>query len=193
MNIHLSLFMPIIAIASAVSASEPVAQRASLKLTESPVSAADYPASALALRQEGIVVAAFLVDPNGKVTSCNIAQSSGSDALDQRTCEIVIQRFQFSPARTAQGRAVEEWRTQKFSWRLPAGSVGDVGSSKHGELLVHIARDGRVESCEASKSSGDRLWDLRMCKVVSVNRKFEPARDRFGRRQKSRQVVPVWE
>jgi len=193
MNIQLALFVPIFAIASGVSAAEPIAQRASLKLTDNLVSAADYPPSALALRQEGVVVAAFRIDPNGKVTSCNIAQSSGSEALDQRTCEIVIKRFQYSPARTARGQAVEEWRTQKFNWKLPAGSLNNTGLSKHGELLVYIAKDGSVESCEVSKSSGDRLWDMKMCKFVSVNRKFEPVRDRMGRRQKSRQVVPVWE
>ena len=174
-------------------AADPVSHRATLLLPESRISADDYPPSALALRQEGVVVAAFRIGPDGRVTSCKVAQSSGAEVLDQKTCEIVEQRFHFDPARNGQGQAVEEWRTQKISWKLPAAVQQRDAAARHGELLVEIAKDGRVESCEVVKSSGDRLWDVKMCTAVALNKTFEPAKDRFGRRQKSRQVIPVWE
>lgn len=190
---HFPALALMVAISCASSAAEPLVRRASLKQADGLISAADYPPSAIALKQEGVVVAAFRIAPDGKVTACNVAQSSGSDALDQRTCEIILQRFDFNPALTPQGTPTEEWRTQKFSWKLPVLTGEGKEPSKHAELVVNIGKDGSVESCEVIKSSGDAAWDLKMCTAVGVKQKFEPARDRQGRRQISRKVIPVWE
>lgn len=138
-------------------------------------------------------MAAYRVAPDGSVTKCDIAQGSGSDALDVRTCEIIIQRFRFNPARNAADQAIEEWRTQKISWKLPVGADRYANATRRAELLVYIAKDGSVDTCEVLKPSGDNAWDLKMCTSLASSQKFEPSRGPNGRPQRSRRVVPVWE
>ena len=188
MKPHLSC-ISIMAFASIAAA--PPSNRALLK--EGSITAGDYPSTALAARQEGTVVAAFLIAARGDVTKCQVAQTSGSDALDARTCEIIVQRFRYDPARSSSGLAVEEWRTQKISWKLPTANDRYASATRKAELLVDIGRDGTVDGCEVLKPSGDPKWDLEMCTSIASNHKFEPARDTNGRSEKSRRVVPVWE
>lgn len=188
MKPHL-ICISIMAIASI--AASPSSKRASLK--EGAISAVDYPPSAAAAHQEGMVVAAFLIAAGGDVAKCQIAQTSGSDALDARTCEIIVQRFRFNPALNASGQAIEEWRTQKISWKLPAANDRYANVTRKAELLVDIGKDGTVDSCEVLKPSGDPKWDVKMCASIASNQKFEPSRGANGRAEKSRRVIPVWE
>ncbi len=183
------IYISIMAIASIAAA--PSSIRASLK--EGSIVAGDYPPTAVAAHQEGTVVAAFLIAAHGDVTKCKVAQTSGSDALDARTCEIIVQRFHFNPALNASGQAVEEWRTQKISWKLPAAHDGYANAIRKAELLVDIGKDGTVDGCEVLKPSGDPKWDLKMCMSIASNQKFESSRGTNGRPEKSRRVVPVWE
>lgn len=180
----------ILMIASVASAA-PVAHRASLM--DGSISSADYPPAAIAAHEVGTVVAAYRIAPDGTVAKCDIAQASGSDALDARTCEIILQRFRFNPARNAAGDAIEEWRTQKISWKLPVVADGYANASRKGELLVYVTKDGSVDTCEVLKPSGDKAWDLKMCRLVASSQKFKPTLDFNGRPQKSKHLVPVWE
>lgn len=176
---------------ASMAAATPSSNRASLK--DGSITASDYPPSALAARKEGTVVVAFLIAAHGSVTKCQIAQTSGSDVLDARTCEIIVQRFHFNPALNASGQAIEEWRTQKVGWKLPAMNDRYANATRKAELLVDIGKDGTVEGCEVLKPSGDPKWDLKMCLSLASNQKFEPSRGPKGRPEKSRRVVPVWE
>lgn len=172
-------------------AAAPLSKRAVLK--EGAITTSDYPPSALSARLEGTVVAAFLIAAQGNVSKCKTAQTSGSDALDTRTCEIIVQRFRFNPALDASGQAVEEWRTQKISWKLPVANDRYANATRKAELLVDIGKDGTVDGCEVLKSSGEPKWDTEMCISISSSQKFEPSRGADGRTTKSRLVVPVWE
>lgn len=189
MRPHLTC-ISIVAIAS-IAAATPSSNRASLK--EGSITAGDYPPTALAARQEGTVVAAFLIATGGDVSKCQIAQTSGSHALDVRTCEIIVQRFHYNPARSSSGQVVEEWRTQKISWKLPTANDRYANATRKAELLVDIGKDGTVDSCEVLKPSGDPKWDVKMCTSIASYQKFEAARGANGRPEKSRRVVPVWE
>ncbi len=189
MKPHLTC-ISIAAIAS-IAAATPSSNRALLK--EGSITAGDYPPSAVAARQEGTVVVAFLIAAQGDITKCHVAQTSGSDALDARTCEIIVQRFHFNPARNSSGQAVGEWRTQKITWKLPAANDRFANATRKAELLVDIGNDGTVDGCEILKPSGDPKWDLKMCMSIASNQKFEPSRGANGRPEKSRRIVPVWE
>ncbi len=79
----------------------------------------DYPAPSLRREEEGVVAVAYVIGADGTVASCEVQDSSGHQALDERTCEVVRTRFQFKPARNWLGRAVREERVQKVRWRLP--------------------------------------------------------------------------
>jgi periplasmic protein TonB len=85
---------------------------------QSLISIDDYPASALANRDEGRTSFRLTVGPDGRVTGCVILGSSGSTALDSATCEIVRRRGRFTPARDGSGRPVEDQYFGELAWRI---------------------------------------------------------------------------
>ena len=79
-----------------------------------------YPPLADTLREDGTVIAALAIDPQGAVTACRIATSSNSASLDAATCRIITTRKpNFVPARDAAGKAVAGTYDLKIRWTLP--------------------------------------------------------------------------
>jgi len=79
----------------------------------------DYPAKALENGWEGSVIVKVRVGTNGRVRSCRIVKSSGHVPLDIKTCEIVLLRAKFSPARDSNGNPVEDdVELPRISWMI---------------------------------------------------------------------------
>lgn len=76
----------------------------------------DYPRSAGRRGIGGIVAISFRVRTDGRVDRCTVTRSSGHDVLDQLTCRLFVERYRFSPALTADGRAVESTLRTSFTW-----------------------------------------------------------------------------
>jgi protein TonB len=95
---------------------EPARARASLVGL---LSDADYPVSALANREEGIVEFRLDVGANGRVEGCAITRSSGSSALDSTTCRLLRSRARFTPARDSTGMPRADTVAGKIGWTLP--------------------------------------------------------------------------
>jgi len=82
-------------------------------------SADDYPASAQSSGAEGTVRASLTIGPDGRVTGCNITQSSGNGSLDSATCNILRRRAKFVPARDSNGNPTSDTiATPSIIWRL---------------------------------------------------------------------------
>lgn len=79
----------------------------------------DYPPRALRGDEEGRIGYHLEIGPDGRVSNCTIRRSSGSTALDERTCRIVRARARFTPARDSAGNAVPDTRDGEVTWRLP--------------------------------------------------------------------------
>jgi TonB family protein len=79
----------------------------------------DYPAAALAAREQGDVRFSLDVGPNGRVSGCTITRSSGSSALDDATCRVIRSRARFTPALDAAGATVADKVAGKIDWKLP--------------------------------------------------------------------------
>ena len=79
----------------------------------------DYPAAAIRAREQGTVAIRYVVGPEGRVTSCEIAESSGSAVLDATTCALAQRRFRFYPAQDEAGTPTSETRTQRVRYSLP--------------------------------------------------------------------------
>ena len=84
------------------------------------VRAEDYPASALARREEGRVAFTLDVGPDGRVHGCTITRSSGSSALDSATCRLMRSRARFTPAIDRTGSPAPATISDEIVWRLPA-------------------------------------------------------------------------
>jgi len=81
-------------------------------------SADDYPPEALDRGEQGTVGVRVGVDTSGRVSTCAVLESSGSQTLDRATCKIIEARARFRPARDADGQAVQSSVTQKIVWRI---------------------------------------------------------------------------
>jgi len=77
----------------------------------------DYPDSARQEEEEGIVRVKFLVDRMGTPNQCSVIESSGFKALDDRTCQVILDRFRYLPA-IKDGTPINYELTQFTRWRL---------------------------------------------------------------------------
>jgi TonB family protein len=77
----------------------------------------DYPTRARKQGIQGSVVTSVTVDTKGRVANCAIADSSGSDDLDQATCGIIKKRFRFKKPMPSDVGELPTY-SWKWSWRL---------------------------------------------------------------------------
>jgi len=64
----------------------------------------------------GSVVISIRVNPDGTVSNCRIARSSGNPGADALMCQLTIQYVRFSPARDPSGRPVAQDVTWVPNW-----------------------------------------------------------------------------
>lgn len=78
----------------------------------------DYPAEAVEAGVGGTVGVRYLVGVDGRVSDCEVTQSSGNRALDAATCRLIEQRFRYRPSRDARGRPVPATIVENHEWVL---------------------------------------------------------------------------
>jgi hypothetical protein len=79
----------------------------------------DYPRADLASENEGTTTFLLNVGANGSATGCRIIDSSGFPSLDKRTCELLLGRTAFHPARDGAGGPVPSFYVNRILWRVP--------------------------------------------------------------------------
>lgn len=125
----------------------------------------DYPMSALARGAEGVVRFELEIDPDGRVSKCNVTASSGDAALDTTTCAILLGRAQYRPARDAEGRAVAGSDRGSVTWRLPPPlpgmpfarfrTISRLSSNGAGQLDCVVTTNGVAETDVGPNHCGD--------------------------------------
>lgn len=157
--------------------------------------AAGYPRAALARGEKGNVGFRLVVGPYGRVTRCDITQSSGSPALDEGTCQILRRQARFTPARDRAGNPVTDVVVSRVNWELPTGALLStyisgrdyppeaVRRREQGpvEFELTVAPDGRPSGCRILASSGGAALDVATCRIMRQRPRFAPARDAAGR------------
>ena len=83
------------------------------------VSNSDYPITALRSEDQGTTRFRLTVDPNGRVSACEILSSSGSSSLDAATCRIMKSRARFTPAKNDAGQPTTDSVSSAIRWVLP--------------------------------------------------------------------------
>ena len=81
------------------------------------VTARDYPAISIRLRETGLVVVNVCVEPDGSVSDVTVVESSGHERLDEATIRMVGNRFQYNPA-TQGGQPIRHCANQPVRWAL---------------------------------------------------------------------------
>lgn len=79
----------------------------------------DYPKSLREAHISGTTVTEVAVGASGRPTACRVTRTSGSHELDVTTCQLILQRFKFKPARNAAGQAVGGSIEYEQEWDAP--------------------------------------------------------------------------
>ena len=86
-------------------------------LTKLEFSDSDYPLLALLAHEEGTVLVDLLIGSDGTVADAHVAQSSGSEALDDATTEVALKSWRFEAAKK-DGVPVIAMTTVEARWQL---------------------------------------------------------------------------
>jgi len=78
----------------------------------------DYPPSALRAEAQGVTAYRLGVDASGFPTGCDVLQTAGFAALDDRTCVLLMRRARFQPATDRRGRAVAGSFSGRLAWKI---------------------------------------------------------------------------
>lgn len=145
-------------------------------------SSADYPASALREEIEGVARFTLKVDANGSPTDCEITGTSGSQALDDTTCRLLLARAQFAPAKGGDGKAVAGTWSSAVRWEIPSGP-SSAPSPRDFAISFVVEKDGRVSDCQVTSSKMNDpsvvIQGAGPC-VEFASRRFAPPVDEDG-------------
>lgn len=81
----------------------------------------DYPSRALREERSGTASFRVAVDQSGKVSDCQIVDSSGSADLDEATCTNIRRRARFIPATSSDGQPTVGSYSNSIRWTIPEG------------------------------------------------------------------------
>ncbi len=112
----------------------------------------DYPVAALRDNAEGLVRFELTVGADGVPTQCEVRTSSGNAALDQGTCQLMLQRARFLPATNAKGVAVIGSYTNTVRWQMPDDGKFSVPLPGQVRLEYDVAADGTISNCKLTSS-----------------------------------------
>ncbi|MFA5988632.1 MAG: energy transducer TonB [Sphingomonas sp.] len=83
----------------------------------------DYPDEARVAEQEGRTVFSLELDDMGRITQCNIVESSGFPLLDSATCSAIIRNAVFRPALDAHDKPIASTWRSGMRWQLKNGAA----------------------------------------------------------------------
>lgn len=106
----------------------------------------DYPKEAIRREETGTVGVRVRVDVNGRVSDCQVTSSSGSDLLDQQTCDVIVSRAVYEPARDRRRRPVAAHQSHKIRWLLPEPEPAEIITAS--KIALTVSADGNVRDCE---------------------------------------------
>jgi hypothetical protein len=111
------------------------------------ITADDYPPMSLYSGQQGSVKFRLRVNQFGKPDGCVIEISSRWPVLDNATCDLLLSRANFYPARNSKGEAERGDYSASISWKLPDPDLQDRTPTII-TITSQIGSDGQVSNCE---------------------------------------------
>lgn len=160
----------------------------------------DYPSDAVRDSRIGVTTVRLTVSPEGRVTGCETAESTGMLLLDRRSCHLFTKRARFEPAKDASGRPVQATYYSAVSWQ-----TGELVNAPADDLRYHTTIDWRVDTarrppgyaspaylkidfdgtgaataCTVNGSSGSAAFDQAACRELRKTLRLQPPRARVG-------------
>jgi len=154
----------------------------------------------------GLELFRVTVKPDGKPQDCKIEVTAGTPELDKLTCEQVMTRGQFKPARWADGTHAYAIYRNNVLWadadafdyqqpldlkievnHLPRGTHSPVSFT----VDFAVAPDGKISLCQVADRTTDSALASIACDQVTQSYPAVPARDEEGKPVASIQDVKV--
>lgn len=148
------------------------------------VTTEDYPSWAVRYEVNGMVRFSVDVDAEGRVTACEIVDSSSVPELDELTCAKISERASFRPARDAKGKAVAGKWANAVRWQIPSSERAFLPPPSALVVAMTVEPDGTVSNCKVELAEG--AAELRGPLSCDENRRYEPIRDAEGNPQRTR-------
>jgi TonB family protein len=98
--------------------SEPTGARAHANLA-SYIFDGDYPRESIRNGEQGVVEFELDISPEGRAVNCRVIRSTTGQLLNLRTCQAMLFRARFRPARDAAGNPVADTISSRVRWMLP--------------------------------------------------------------------------
>lgn len=152
-------------------ASTEVNQPPILRNPQAIVTPQDYPTSSLRKNEFGIVSLLLQVSIDGKVSSCDVTESTGFEMLDTETCSLFKHRARFNPGRDMNGSVIPMeyriaivWGMEGHWPRADANvslKVSRIPSDYRNAVKARIlfGATGRVTACDVTDTSGSEAAD----------------------------------
>ena len=165
----------------------------------------DYPAAALRNAEQGAVTMRITIGVNGRVSNCEVIQSSESEALDEAACRGMAEHARYRPALDEVGEPTVDIVTQAVRYVLPKGGPGmssfippiAIGMGKWRDLAfgaefeekiredgngsgtalyaLTVDAEGKPSGCGVMQSSGSSNVDNGVCASLLEHAEFEPS------------------
>jgi TonB family protein len=152
----------------------------------------DYPPWAAARGVTGSVAVVVDVDTSGRVTGCEVRESSEVPDFDRIACEKITERARFLPARDEQGNPVAARWQNRVVWALPQRGPELVPEPAELAVSMVVEADGSVSKCVVERAEGAaaRAAKSIMCDSAGP---FQPPLDKQGNphRRRIRLVTSV--
>jgi protein TonB len=91
------------------------------------IKSSDYPEAARVAEAQGTTSVTISVSAQGRASGCHLVHSSHNRDLDAATCDLILRRFRFHPARDAAGHAVAGEVDYDQEWTMGILSDADKG------------------------------------------------------------------
>ncbi|MFM6933079.1 MAG: energy transducer TonB [Novosphingobium sp.] len=150
---------------------------------------ADYPSAALREEITGVTRFRLTVGIDGRVSQCEVTQSSGSAILDATTCSLVVRRARFNPATDAAGNLAIGTYSTAVRWVIPVDMPPEPGTFT---ITFEVGADGTLSKCRVKSSIDDDYDGAPACPVEQFDEGFkDSAGKRVARRVTVRDDVTI--
>ncbi|MCA1748332.1 MAG: energy transducer TonB [Parasphingopyxis sp.] len=121
------------------------------------VTSADYPVAALRQGHEGVTAFRLYVGSDGRVTQCEVTESSGHPALDEQACIALQVRARFHPATDTEGRPAEGTYSSSVRWTIPGSAPMEYPTPVPYvlEYVLTYSAEGAIVDCEITQAASD--------------------------------------
>ena len=141
---------------------------------------ADYPSRMLRMEVEGKTAFRVIVNDSGRVSHCEITESSGATMLDEATCRLITRRARFNPATDRRGTLVEGAYSSAVRWQIPQEDPLLKPSSSVSRMVVEA--DGQSSSCSLERTEPLLNFAIKPCPLERFRTNYADRRSSAVRR-----------